>query len=220
LLLSLSGLENLAHVSGNIELTNNYVLEDLSGLSGLVNIYGGLKISYSRNLRNLNGLETVASIEGTLNITGNDNLQSLDRLENLDPQTIAEEGYVIEDNPNLSVCNIDFICQNLNYPGVQVNNNAPGCNSVPEVEAQCQLSINETDLSENLSVFPNPVSSTLQIQPSKTISFEKATIYSILGKRILETSEKHINLETLSAGIYFVEVVTDKGTVTKKIVKE
>ncbi|CAM3307105.1 T9SS type A sorting domain-containing protein [Aequorivita lipolytica] len=219
-LISLSGLENLSHISGSMELTNNYALEDLSGLSGLVNIYGGFRISYSRNLQNLNGLEALESIEGTLIIKGNDNLQSIDKLENLDPQSIAEDGYLIEDNPNLSVCDIDFICQNLNYPGVQINDNAQGCNSVPEVEAQCQLSITGEDLSQSLSIFPNLVSSTLQINTSNSIIFEKAIVYSTLGRLILETSEKQINLETLSAGIYFVEVVTDKGSVIKKIVKE
>jgi len=363
-LVSLSGLDHLSQINVELVLTNNYALEDLSGLSGLVNIYGGLKISYSRNLQNLNGLEALESIEGTLNITGNDNLQSLSKLESLDPQSIGGQGYLIQDNPNLSVCDIDFICQNLYYPGVQVNDNAPGCNSISEIEYECSivdftdplfktavlnhtpvvdtdsdgeiqyleaeaftgtlevsnknissfggleafinitglnvsqnsmefldvsnniaiesivfsnntllqnvnvrngnntaiqtfegtncpnltyicvdnaiyatnnfvnvdpqiiftedctLSTTEFILSENIKFFPNPVSTIINIETSKTISFEKATVYSTLGKPILETSENQINFETLSAGIYFVEVITDKGVVTKKIVKQ
>ncbi len=363
-LISISGLEQITQLYGTLQIYDNDSLEDLSGLENLVNIYGGIEITYNNNILNLNGLEALESIEGTLDITGNDNLQSLDNLENLDPQTIAEDGYIIQDNPNLSVCDIDFICQNLNYPGVQVNDNAPGCNTISQIEYECSivdftdplfrtaildhnpvidtdgdgeiqyveaedfngtievsnrnissfggleafinitglnvsqnsmefldvsnniaiesivftnnpqlrsvnlkngnntaiqnfqgtncpnltyicvdnavyatnnflevdpqviftedctLSITEFVLTENIKLFPNPVSSTLNIETSENISFEKAKVYSTLGKLILETSEKQINLETLSAGIYFVEVVTDKGSVTKKIVKE
>ena len=128
----------------------------------------------------------------------------------------------IYDNPNLSNCAINSICDALdnNLTNFYIQNNNNGCNSIPEVEAQCQLNISETDFSKNLSVFPNPVSSILNIKTSENISFEKAKVYSTLGKLILETSEKQINLETLSSGIYFVEVFTDRGSVTKKIVKE
>lgn len=82
------------------------------------------------------------------------------------------------------------------------------------------LGVNEFGLNGMVYLYPNPVSSTLQIKTSKTISFNQATVYSIFGKRILETSEKQLNLQKLSEGIYFVEVETDEGSVIKKIVKE
>ncbi|MDC7999600.1 T9SS type A sorting domain-containing protein [Aequorivita todarodis] len=82
------------------------------------------------------------------------------------------------------------------------------------------LGVEEFGLDGMVQLYPNPVSASFQIKTSKTISFEKATVYSTLGKLILETSENQINFETLSAGIYFVEVITDKGVVTKKIVKQ
>ncbi|WP_026450350.1 T9SS type A sorting domain-containing protein [Aequorivita capsosiphonis] len=82
------------------------------------------------------------------------------------------------------------------------------------------LGVEEFGLDGMVQLYPNPVSSSLQIKIPKIISFEKATVYSLLGEQILQTSEKQLNLDNLSAGIYFVEVVTDKGNVTKKIVKE
>ncbi|SRX54341.1 T9SS type A sorting domain-containing protein [Aequorivita sp. CIP111184] len=82
------------------------------------------------------------------------------------------------------------------------------------------LDVDEFSLDGMMKLFPNPVSKTLQIKTSNLIVFEKATIYSTLGKQILDTAEKQINLENLSAGIYFVEIVTDKGSVTKKIIKK
>ncbi len=82
------------------------------------------------------------------------------------------------------------------------------------------LGVDEFGLDRMIQLYPNPASSSLQVKTSKTIFFEKANVYSTLGKRIIETKQNQINLETLSAGIYLVEVVTDKGSVTKKIVKE
>ncbi len=82
------------------------------------------------------------------------------------------------------------------------------------------LGVAEFGLDGMVRLYPNPVSSILQIKTSETIVFEKASVYSLLGKHILETSENQIKMESLSPGIYFVKVATDKGTVTKKIVKE
>ncbi len=216
-LVNLNGLNNLNYVSQTITIRNNHLV-NLSGLEGLTEIGEYLYIESNPFLLNLNGLQYLTHVESFVGIGGNYSLYSIDGLNLMDPVHFSIIG-----NPNLSVCNINPVCEAIADPtqfGVFISNNFIGCNSVPEVEAQCQITITEADFLKNLSIFPNPVSSILNIETSKTISFEKAKVYSTLGKLILETSETQINLETLSAGIYFVEVVTDKGSVTKKIVKE
>ncbi|WP_373693846.1 T9SS type A sorting domain-containing protein [Aequorivita flava] len=60
----------------------------------------------------------------------------------------------------------------------------------------------------------------LNIQISNNISLEKISVYSTIGKLLFKITEKQINLETLTAGIYFVKVETDKGSVARKIVKQ
>ncbi|PVW13332.1 DUF7619 domain-containing protein [Marixanthomonas spongiae] len=82
------------------------------------------------------------------------------------------------------------------------------------------LSVNEFSLETLITLHPNPVSSTLQIQTSNSLMFQQSTIYSVLGKQLITTSEKQINMEALSSGIYFVNVKTNKGSLTKKIVKQ
>lgn len=213
---SLSGLSSLY----SVEMLEFQYLNNLTDFEGLNNLNSIRYIAYIRNLNalnSLNGLNNLNNVGTELNISWNQSLTSIDAIENMQPTY-----FVIQLNQNLSQCAIDTICRRIGIDPLSLSiiNNAPGCNSVPEVEAQCQLTITEADFSENLSVFPNPVTSILNIETSNNIFFEKATAYSILGKQILETSKKQINLETLSAGIYFVEVVTNKGTVTKKIVKE
>lgn len=223
LLINLQGFDQLVSLGGTFSIDHNQNLIDLTGLNNLSSIGGQFQITDNPNLQTLNGLEhleTLGSAENNFHIFGNENLISIDALENLDLSNIEAIG--IYDNLNLSNCAINSICNALdnNFTNFYIQNNKTECNSIPEVEAQCQLSITEADISQALSVFPNPVSSTLQINTSKTISFEKATVYSILGEKILETSEKQLNLENLSEGIYFVKVETDQGSVTKKIVKE
>ncbi|MCB0453640.1 MAG: T9SS type A sorting domain-containing protein, partial [Aequorivita sp.] len=216
-LLNLNGLNNLHSVSQTLTIRNNF-LEDLSGLEGLTEIGEYLYIQSNPFLQNLDGLHNLTNVESYVGLDGNFTLNSIDGLNELGPVHFG-----ISQNQNLNRCAISPVCQAFAQPtqyGVLIMNNSFGCNSNQEVEAQCILSISENDLTGTLSVYPNPVSSILNIEISKNISFEKATIYSTLGKLILETSEKEINLENLSSGIYFVEVVTDKGTVTKKIVKE
>lgn len=216
-LLNLNGLDNLHTVSQTLTIRNNS-LEDLSGLEGLTEIGEYLYIESNPFLQNLDGLQNLTHVESFLGIASNLILHSIDGLNALGPVHVAITG-----NQNLNSCAINPVCEAFAQPseyGVLIMNNSFGCNSNEEVEPQCILSISENDFTRTLSVFPNPVSSTLHIKTSKPISFEKVNVYSTLGKLIIESSENQINLENLSAGIYFVEVVTNKGSVTKKIVKE
>ncbi len=220
ILSSFQGLENLAQIHGKFDVKRNELLENFNGLENLISIYGYISLRDNQSLETLQGLENLIYCEEYLSITENTSLTSISDLNNLDSSAII--GVIIQDNTQLPFCAILPVCDAIANPdtNVSISNNSSGCNSVPEVEAQCDLAITEADFFEDLSFFPNPVSSTLNIKISENISFEKAKVYSTLGELILETSEKQINLENLSAGIYFVEVVTDKGSVTKKIVKE
>lgn len=193
------------------------------------NFNGTLEVS-NKNISTFGGLEAFINITG-LEVSQN-SMSFLDLSTNTAIQSIDFSNNQLLNSINLKNGNNTAIqnfhgtnCPNLTY--ICVDDAIYAENNFLEVDPQviftedCALSISEFDLSENIKFFPNPVSSILNIETSKTISFEKAKVYSTLGKLILETSETQIkNLETLSAGIYFVEVVTDKGSVTKKIVKE
>lgn len=219
-LVSLVGLENLTQIHGSFRVDWNDALESFNGLQNLDSVYGWMGIRDNDVLETLDGIESLTYCDEYLSIIENESLYSISSLINLDASDLI--GVIIEDNPFLSFCAVKPVCDAIFSPNtaVTINNNLTGCNSEAEVEAQCNLSITEADLSENLSFFPNPVSSILNIETSNTISFEKANVYSTLGQLILETSEKTINLETLSAGIYLLEVATNRGSVTKKIVKQ
>ena len=217
LLTDLSGLQNII-LADDIIIIGNDGLLNLNGLSSLI-LTGGFIIKDNVNLNDFNGVTSILDIFGSLEIENNPVLNDISSLTNV---TISEYNpLVISDNPQLSVCSVASICQRIlnNQSTITITNNGESCNSQSEVENQCNLSVTEADFSKYLSVFPNPVTSILHIEFSNNTSFQKAIVKSLLGKPILETKEKQVNLDFLSSGIYLCEVFTDKGSFTKKIVK-
>jgi hypothetical protein len=76
------------------------------------------------------------------------------------------------------------------------------------------------DQTENLSlkIYPNPVYDLLTIELEEEIT--SVNIISLDGRILLNESTKNIiDVSSLSAGIYFVEVKTDRNSYRKKIVK-
>ncbi len=73
-----------------------------------------------------------------------------------------------------------------------------------------------------VALFPNPATNEIMLttnHPIKTIR-----IYDVLGEEVLKlvriaNSQKAIDISTWNAGVYFVEVETEKGIVRKKVIK-
>lgn len=74
------------------------------------------------------------------------------------------------------------------------------------------VNISNTDF----SIFPNPVTCELKINPSSLLNRD-IEIFNVLGKKILGIkNQKVINVSTLDAGIYFLKI----NNIVKKFVKE
>jgi hypothetical protein len=70
-----------------------------------------------------------------------------------------------------------------------------------------------------LSVFPNPTDGLLTIKTDAKIL--SVFVTDISGRTILRSgSIENIDMRTFEAGIYLITISTDKGTVTRKIIKE
>ena len=74
-------------------------------------------------------------------------------------------------------------------------------------------------LHDNVSFYPNPTSSFINIKTSNTVIIEKTIIYNTIGKQIFESLNKQINLTKLNNGIYFIKVITNQGDLYKTIIK-
>ena len=67
------------------------------------------------------------------------------------------------------------------------------------------------------SIKPNPASNTIQV----TVNNEQVTetkIVDVLGDEVLSTKEKEIDISSLANGVYLVQVKTNEGITSKKII--
>lgn len=146
-LISLEGIEN--YNAGTImSITDNDALVDLTGIGGgALNSAEIVIISNNDALQSLNGAEDLIAHD-YLYIENNENLTDL---SGPTYPVGYGDGLIIRNNPNLSVCNADFVCQYLYINGVEeqewfpgiFENNAPGCNDNIVIEYGCELTSND-----------------------------------------------------------------------------
>lgn len=75
-------------------------------------------------------------------------------------------------------------------------------------------------LSKSVSVYPNPASERVFVNTGADSNPVQLSLYGLLGQLLRTTKENSISVSELPKGVYFFQVKTDKGEVTKKIVVE
>lgn len=80
------------------------------------------------------------------------------------------------------------------------------------------VGVQELTSTSTFSVFPNPTVDKVTISSDDEIIRIRLTDFN--GKEMLQTTEHILNLSRFSAGIYFVEVQTSKGSSVKRILKK
>lgn len=88
------------------------------------------------------------------------------------------------------------------------------------------LNVNDSDngMDSNIVVFPNPATDIINIA-SKTTFVEKIVIIDMNGRTVQErffkgNTEIQMDLSELSKGIYMMNILSDRGSIVKKIVKK
>ena len=99
------------------------------------------------------------------------------------------------------------------FPTVSIGN---GLARVYDLTKSSSNSFNQTDF----NLYPNPATDVLNIGLDGNLILEKVTIYNSLGQVVKTSKESVLNVETLSPGIYFVEVITNQGKAAKKVIKK
>jgi len=141
---SLSGLSQLTLINRSLLISDvgNTDFTDLESLSG---VGGGIKIQFCNALTSLAGLENLTNFgtnggvsgssiqRGEINLNSNEILNDISAISDL---TIRK--LVVQQNDNLSICNIESVCNYLAQVGVAtIENNAEGCNTPYEVVQGC-----------------------------------------------------------------------------------
>jgi hypothetical protein len=68
------------------------------------------------------------------------------------------------------------------------------------------------------SIFPNPAENHFTIQLDMDSELERINIYNNLGQLVHSTSKMTVDTSTFSSGLYYVEVITNKGKATEKLI--
>ena len=88
-----------------------------------------------------------------------------------------------------------------------------------KVNGDSSLSINDLDFANSISITPNPASNMINIIINSNTIYLKSEVYNMVGQLILESNEKNISIEKLTKSIYFLNILTEEGFVTKKFIK-
>lgn len=91
---------------------------------------------------------------------------------------------------------------------------------------ESNLGVNEVNLEEKISIYPNPVKDVLNIQWNKDLNNVQIRIFDAMGNVVhfnklnSFNSNESINVNHLPTGVYLVHIKSDEGTITKKIIKK
>jgi len=222
----------------SLDVTQNLNLERISCYSNQIN-----SIDVTNNINLITLILWINQIT-SLNISQNPNLIFLscsqNQIANLDisQNTILETLYCSENqlvnlnlnngnnnnmvtmfaynNPNLNCIQVDdvFYANNLicDFPY------ASWCkDDWAEYSELCELGT-EDNTHISVTIYPNPVQDVLRINTQQPI--ESLKIYNLQGQLIKEDSNSSVDVSQLTAGLYFIQLIIDGKTVTKKFIKE
>jgi hypothetical protein len=124
-----------------------------------------------------------------------------------------------DDGDNVLTINEDY--NNNNNPADDDTN----VNSIPDyLESAVALAVNNFDIKKYVSVYPNPVSTVLNIENKSNETISNIAIYSINGSLVKEIKSTEamqtISVSDLQNGIYFVKIELNNQVINYKFSKK
>ncbi|MCD4735198.1 MAG: T9SS type A sorting domain-containing protein [Bacteroidales bacterium] len=242
-LLNLSGLSNLTSIPGDLYVGLNTQLEDIKALAGVtsvggnftatVNPYmeslglfglqavgGNFEVSTTIYLISMEDLAGLTSIGGDMIINSNYALTSLEGMHSINPASI--ENLEIKQNPALSECAVESICNYLASPGgtVDITFNGPGCDSIEEVISACLTEVYENSCTRAILLIPNPATDFVSISGFEDVEKLRIFIYDIYGNPVNRWHHEGNTLcvSSLKPGVYIVELKNKAERYSKKLI--
>ena len=118
----------------------------------------------------------------------------------------------------------DTICPSLDAQDHIINDPWPtafksGGFDLDAVGVIHDLAHNDVTENENdfVAVFPNPVKDQLFV---KAENLQLVEVYNLVGQKVMSSREAIVDMNALMEGLYFIRVVADGMTITKRIVKQ
>ena len=143
-------------------------------------------------------------------------LNDISALANVDFSALSY--LTIKDNLELSICNINSICDVLDNGIAEftIENNGNGCNSVSEIENACATSIEELK-SDLLGFYPNPAKTEITFNQHR---IKNIKIFNQIGQPAYSQKgvTKTMEISILETGVYFLNIEYSNIIYTEKLV--
>ena len=173
--------------------------------------------THTNSLTTINGcdsiVETFVSIESvasTISQNGNDLKASL--------TGVSYQWINCENNTSISGATNQIFSPTVNgdYAVITTNN---GCSETSTCFTFVSVGVIDVLNNPEISIYPNPVEDELYIVSTEKTSIE---ILNILGKKVMSSSKTVIDVKSLDAGIYFVNIfnVNKELIAVKKVIKK
>ncbi|WP_116787030.1 T9SS type A sorting domain-containing protein [Flavobacterium psychrotrophum] len=82
----------------------------------------------------------------------------------------------------------------------------------------CTLEIVDRQFDNDVKLYPNPTDTGVVHVVSEFLRVSKVEVYSVLGNKLFETTERTISVNNLQVGIYLFRIYADDKFVTKKLI--
>lgn len=85
----------------------------------------------------------------------------------------------------------------------------------------CTMGIDEYAWENSIVIFPNPTTQMITVNTANNVEIQSLTISNIAGQIVKSINSKNpIDVSNLSNGLYFIQIKTNQGTISKKLIKE
>ena len=100
------------------------------------------------------------------------------------------------------------------------NQGCIGTQKTLSVNVSPTTGMNELKANNQVIIYPNPFSETINITLLNNLKLEKAIIYDLVGNEIIISNKNEINASSLKAGVYLIMIVDNIGnSYSEKLVK-
>ncbi|NRR91101.1 T9SS type A sorting domain-containing protein [Winogradskyella undariae] len=246
----ITGLQAFANAT-NLDLSyNNVSIMDLRANRYLTGLHVGDNPLTSLNINGLSSITTV-NISNTsltdVDLSTHESLQYLEaqyvhNINNLDLSSNTNINYIylsgnMLTNINLrtgtNVSNNLFIetvgspmltCVFVDDPAFSLNNSMKDAvTEFYQLDSECaNFTLNTEDVvfqNNEISIYPNPTKSTINIKTESNVA--NVSVYSLLGKEVIKTNTKTVDVSSLSEGIYLIKVIDlDGNQHVKRFIKK
>lgn len=93
-----------------------------------------------------------------------------------------------------------------------------------DVQSSPTLSVNDLALNNAILIYPNPSSEIITIKNNTALNIKNISIIDVRGKTLKHLNiedlneQETINIQSLNSGLYFLSIISDQGTSTRKLI--